>query len=552
MYFISDMPGGFGGTDIYVIERRVDGTWGTPENLRSINTEGNEMFPEYHSDGLLFFSSDGYPGLGGLDMYVSTIVGMTYGKAKNLGVPLNSTGDDFSLVLDKDQKFGYLSSNRPGGKGSDDIYGVKVLRPIKPGKKIRGVTKDEEDNIISGAEVQLQYGGMITEVISSDSKGRYEFVAEEIGLYTLTGEKEGYEPGRNTANTNVPDEVIYSDLVLKVSVPFSLKIIVQDSKTGARLGNVRIMLKDNVGGEEQVIYTTTGGEYITELNNNLQDRIRYTLVLEKEGYVTNTDIFEKVLDREGEYIIIEKLDPITQDLVVGDDLGKKFQINPIYFDYDKYNIRPDASIELEKIIQIMNEYPTMVIELGSHTDCRGTYSYNTRLSDNRAKSSAEYVRDRITNPERIYGKGYGESKLVNECACEGKKVSNCTEEEHQLNRRTEFVIVGYDEKYREAKSKGKYFGQSSIPQVEERSKVGTGGPGWYIIAGSFRKLQSAEEMLTKLKQEGYSKAEILRDAETNMYRVSYNRFDTKESAEQELAKLRDKVTDGKDIWLLKR
>ena len=116
-------------------------------------------------------------------------------------------------------------------------------------------------------------------------------------------------------------------------------------------------------------------------------------------------------------------------------------MNPIYFDLDKSNIRPDAAIELDKIVVIMNENPGIKIELGSHTDCRASYSYNMKLSDRRAKSSAKYIRERITNPERIYGKGYGESKLVNDCGCEGDVVSDCSEEEHQLNRRTEFVIV---------------------------------------------------------------------------------------------------------------
>jgi outer membrane protein OmpA-like peptidoglycan-associated protein len=548
MYFVSDMPGGAGGTDLYRIERRSDGSWGRMENLWSINTEGNEMFPVYHPDGLLFFSSDGHPGLGGLDMFVSVVTGENYGKPKNLGIPINSTGEDFALVLDKDQKFGYLSSIREGGRGSDDIYAVNVLEPLKQGKKIRGVTKDDEDNIISNAEVQLQFGGRITDRVESDARGRYEFSVDELGLYYLTGEKPGYEEGQNTANTDVPEDVVYADLILKKSVPFSLKLIVMDSKTGVRLGNVRISMKDNLSGEEQVVYTTTRGEYAAELDKKLNDRISYTMTFDKSGYVTSTSTYEQILAREGEYEYIIRLDPLEQELIVGDDLGKKFQINPIYFDFDKSNIRPDAAMELDKIVQIMNEYPTMVIELGSHTDCRGSFSYNTALSDRRAKSSAEYVRDRITNPERIYGKGYGESKLVNNCACEGTRESNCTEEEHQLNRRTEFVIVGYDEKHRETRNKGKYFGTK--PPVPDESMSATKA-GWYIIGGSFKKKQSAEELLQIIKSEGYQQAEIIRDQKTNMYRVSYRWFDNKEQAENELARIKAAAKNGKDIWLYK-
>jgi len=123
------------------------------------------------------------------------------------------------------------------------------------------------------------------------------------------------------------------------------------------------------------------------------------------------------------------------------DLTKYLNIKPIYFDYDKFNIRPDAALELDIIVKVMNENPTMVIELGSHTDCRGTKDYNEKLSARRAESSAEYIKKRIKNPERIYGKGYGESKIINGCECEGSKVSKCSDVEHQMNRRTEFVIV---------------------------------------------------------------------------------------------------------------
>jgi len=135
------------------------------------------------------------------------------------------------------------------------------------------------------------------------------------------------------------------------------------------------------------------------------------------------------------------LDLTLSKLEIGADLAKMIDIKPIYFDLGKYNIRPDAAKELDKIIKVMNEYPTMYIELGSHTDCRSSYESNMKLSDNRAKSSAEYISQKISNPERISGKGYGETKLINGCACEGAVKSKCTEAEHQANRRTEFIIL---------------------------------------------------------------------------------------------------------------
>jgi outer membrane protein OmpA-like peptidoglycan-associated protein len=125
---------------------------------------------------------------------------------------------------------------------------------------------------------------------------------------------------------------------------------------------------------------------------------------------------------------------------VGVDLSKIMDLGDIYFDYGRYDIRQDASVQLDKIVSIMNEYPAMVIELGSHTDCRGAKDANKKLSDNRAKASADYIKSRISNPNRISGVGYGEAKLKVNCPCEGKVVSNCPEEEHAKNRRTEFIV----------------------------------------------------------------------------------------------------------------
>ena len=129
---------------------------------------------------------------------------------------------------------------------------------------------------------------------------------------------------------------------------------------------------------------------------------------------------------------------VFSKLKVGADLADIIEINPIYFDFDKDNIRQDASLELDKIVDVMNDYPAMVIELGSHTDCRGPDEYNLYLSDRRAKSSAQYIQERIDDKDRIYGKGYGETTPNVDCTPE---CSSCNESEHQLNRRTEFIIV---------------------------------------------------------------------------------------------------------------
>jgi outer membrane protein OmpA-like peptidoglycan-associated protein len=167
------------------------------------------------------------------------------------------------------------------------------------------------------------------------------------------------------------------------------------------------------------------------------DQLEYTVKVTKKDYLTQNFEFKTKL-AETPHI---QLTYLIEKPEVGIDLAKVLKLNPIYFDLDKSDIRPDAEIELNKIVQIMNDNPTIKIELGSHTDCRSSFDYNMKLSDRRAKSSADYIQKRITNPERIYGKGFGESILVNDCECEGKVKSKCSEEEHQANRRTEFKII---------------------------------------------------------------------------------------------------------------
>ncbi|MEZ4891386.1 MAG: OmpA family protein, partial [Crocinitomicaceae bacterium] len=188
------------------------------------------------------------------------------------------------------------------------------------------------------------------------------------------------------------------------------------------------------------IITPESGDFREALfGKKLNDRGSYNLILKKEGYFTKTVTYNTVFDRPGQYDVHGVLDLALDPEVK--DLRELVQINPINFDLNKYNIRPDAAKELDKIVEVMNKYPNMVVELGSHTDCRATKQYNMKLSDNRAKASAAYIKARITNPERIYGKGYGESRLLNDCECEGNVKSDCSEEEHAANRRTEFKVI---------------------------------------------------------------------------------------------------------------
>ena len=344
MYFTSDTPGGFGGADIYRISKNEKGVWGTAENLgNKINTEGDELFPFYEgNNNVLFFSSNGHFGLGGLDIFMCAVDGSKFGRVHNAGFPLNSSSDDFSVIVNDKLSTGYFSSNRSGGSGDDDIYSVDILK-LDIGKKIEGLAKEQNETPIPKTTVTLfDEKGIIIETVTTKDDGAYSFLVDSDKYFKLIGKKETYVEGSTITNTIGKEFIVKADVTL-----------------------------------------------------------------------------------------LKKEEIIAKQIVVGADLGKILELNSIHFDLDKYDLRPDAVVELDKIVKIMNEYPEMIVELGAHTDCRASKEYNQILSDKRAKVPAWYVKTRISKPERIYGKGYGETKLNSGCACEGDVVSTCTDDEFQ-------------------------------------------------------------------------------------------------------------------------
>ncbi len=444
IYFASDMPGGKGGVDIYKATKDSSGNWTNAINLGDkINTEGNEMFPFIHESGLFFFSSDGRPGLGGLDIFATEIKNNRIGKIINLGNPVNGAKDDFSMVLNDAKTKGYFASNREGGKGDDDMYSFNLLKPFQFGKIIKGIAKDEKGNILANVTVNLfDANGKIVNSITTTANGDYSFDIENPEKYLLSGKSANYFDANNTLNITNNDDVIVSNLILEKNPGLSLVAIITDAKTTLPLEGVTLTItqKDNTPFDT---YTTQPNvNYRKALpTNKIGDKLFYKIKLEKQGYLTNEVEFNYTITKSGDINIHEALNISMSKLEIGGDLAKMIEIKPIYFDLGKYTIRKDAALELDKIVKIMNEYPNMVIELGSHTDCRATAIFNEKLSDSRAKSAAEYIKKSISKTERISGKGYGESKLKNNCACEGAVKSTCSEEEHQQNRRIEFIII---------------------------------------------------------------------------------------------------------------
>lgn len=445
LYFVSDMPGGFGGTDIYKTTRNEQGKWSKPVNLgEKINTEGNEMFPYIHESGLFFFSSDGRPGLGGLDVFAAMIIDDFISKPINVGIPANSNKDDFSMILDAEQKKGFFSSNRDGGKGSDDIYAFDLLKPFNFGKMIKGTVKDNKGNLLEDAAVFLMNKkGNILDKVCTKKDGTYILFADENTEYMVMGKKEKYFDDKKNVNTNTNETYASANLILERDPDYSIVAFISDAKSKLPIENAKIIFK-GLKGKNYNFNTTASGTLKSELTDvKTGDSLNFIIEISKTGYVTKTINFKWKIIKPGEQKINEHIDLSINKIELGGDLAKMSNLGNIYFDLAKYNIRPDAAVELDKIVKIMNENPDMVVELGSHTDCRSSKQYNLTLSDKRAKSSVDYIKARITNPSRITGKGYGENKLLNNCACEGSKPSPCTEEEHAINRRTEFIILKF-------------------------------------------------------------------------------------------------------------
>lgn len=349
LYFTSDRPGGFGATDIYVVDVNKDGSYGEPINLGpNVNTRRKEMFPFIDENNVLYFSSNGYEdSKGQLDIYATKIIASeAIEPAVNLGSPINSKGDDFAFVKKSGEKWGHFSSNREGGKGDDDIYYFEELAPIKfdCNQVVEGVVREKDSGALLPGALVILYGknGEKVESIIADKYASFSFIVDCETAYKIVGTKENYD---------------------------------EDSQ-----------------------------EFVTSDDRDLELAIGLTIA-------------------PSEFITVRG------QLMVN--------INPIYFDLDKSDIRKDAAMELEKVVRIMNKYPNIKIALGSHTDSRASDKYNWDLSNRRAKSSLEWIISKGIDASRITGEGYGETKLVNKCS----NGVRCSEAEHQLNRRTEFVIL---------------------------------------------------------------------------------------------------------------
>ncbi len=450
IYFSSDRPGGYGGRDLYRLVKLPNGEWSAPINLGpEINTIYDEDAPFIAIDNkTMYFSSNGPKSMGGFDVFVSIRdENNSWSPSINLGSPINSTGDDIYFTTTANGKKAYLTSFRKNGYGDKDIYEI-------------------EDNFLGAENIVLLKGNLhnytqipltdsahvILTCISCDGKPEKILLRQRDGAFLRSIEPcASYQiTFMKDENTPLSTQLFNTDCQSKFSEVYKEDFITDYQLTGKifdratlnALENVKVkIISTKTGKEHQQVLTDEQGHFHSTYLSDKKygDTVEIQFSLDKDKYLKLTNTFTTVLGKEQNIFVEYPLEKIA----VGIDIATVIEIKPIYFDLDKAEIRPDAKVELDKIVNIMNSNLGIVIELGSHTDCRATKAYNLSLSDRRAKASANYIKSRIKDPSRIYGKGYGESKLVNDCQCEDDYEVECTEEQHQENRRTEFKIVKF-------------------------------------------------------------------------------------------------------------
>ncbi|MFM7233079.1 MAG: OmpA family protein [Flavobacteriales bacterium] len=426
LYFASDMPGGQGGLDIW--KSSWTGTaWGTPENLGSkVNSLGDDVFPCITSENILYFSSNGWPGLGGLDIYMSESSGTSWNRSENLGCDVNSSYDDFGFSYIAETKSGYFSSNRNNQGLNDDIYFFEknctnaniTISDTETGKPIVGATVKIVENGVEIGNVLTDDSGNINRCLNPSRN--YEFISK----------RDKYNDGKATlSNTQLAASSGSSSAVIQMKrIPDPVanvegRVFNADDKSG--VSGLTISLVNKKSGETKTATTDTEGKYRFE---------KLDIDVDYEVRTKKTDCGEPIEAFNTKGIVGTKNITMDIPLLCKNDV---IEIDNIYYDYNKFDIRPDAALELDKVVAILNKYPNMRIELRSHTDSRGNDNFNLKLSDDRANSAALYIVGKGIESKRIVAKGYGEKELINKC----KNGVKCDEKEHEVNRRTEFKIL---------------------------------------------------------------------------------------------------------------
>ncbi len=588
LFIASDVPGGYGGMDLYVVY--YNGTnWTNMINLGDkVNTPGNEVFPYIGADGTLYFSSDGHSGLGNLDLFYSTQNRRSeeWREPINLGAPFNSPSDDIGFIVDRDNKNGYFSSDRKGGFGGDDIYSFYIegdaFSPVAGGEKrnLDGlVVSDEDGNPMEGAtvsainfdDVSLAAGDeSVVKLTPGDGKDKFMLDVNSDGMgdieltdkdgkidipltdgsYVLKITKDGYLPEYIV----VSPETDLSKLDVKLRravdcVALRGKVIRRDG--GSPVSGASVQIVDVVTKEAITIYSDNFGvyEYCIKCNHT------YTVYADYRGAASAPGIADA------------KETPCTPGASIDLPLyiggapfyaGMSIILPNVYFNFDDAKLRPDAYRDLNEVAGALMNFPEMKLELASHTDARGGKAYNQALSERRTSSVLNYLVSKGVESSRLVGIGYGESKIRNHCT-DG---AICSEADHQYNRRTEITILemgrpGQDDAAPiadmsdqgeddyadvmqgepDAGKGGSDRGEDIIATevsletpvfnaLEEKSMEGA----FAVVAGTFANYEYATRRATVLSGLGYQDVSIVKQDRNKLYAVWVKTYGDKQSA----------------------
>lgn len=589
----SDIPGGYGGMDLYLVTQ-VGGKWTQMVNLGDkVNSAGNEVFPYLAADGTLYYSSDGMSGFGGLDIFYSKMnpYSEEWRKPVNLNPPFNSPADDFGFIVDRDNKNGYFSSDRKGGFGGDDIYNFHIegegdLPVAVLGNGIEGlVITDEEGNPMEGATigaidfkdislaaennqvVTLQRGlGQDDFVLDIDSKDLGETAETNTdgtadiplrpGNYVVKVAKKGYLPQYVvvTPETDLDNMRVVLERAVDC-VELTGQVLVENTNTPMSGAEVKIV--DTESMEVITVYSDAAGNYEYCISCNRS----YSIYAEKNGISSIPSIVttkgvpcNEANSRIDLPIYIKGASPLYAGMII--------RLPNIYFNFDDDRLRPDAYQDLNEVLAMLNQYPDMTLELASHTDSRGKSNYNLNLSRRRSSSVMAYLTGKGISSSRLQPRGYGESQIKNQC--ENGVV--CSEGEHQMNRRTEIKILelgginaeqpvvnnstDYSAEtvaYADGKG-GQDINDTEAPPKTDRtfnttsesnnsntsnsapSRVSSKNSSFIVIAGTFANHDNAVRRAKELTNLGYYDTNIVRQSRSGLYAVYVNTYKKKTEA----------------------
>lgn len=418
MYFSSDMPGGYGGADLYVTKFE-NNEWSTPQNLGpKVNTSENELFPTLLNDTTLYFASSGLGGFGGLDIFTARIVDEGVIEPKNMGTPINSPADDFSMLMDTEGRKGFFSSNRANGKGLDDIYEFKTIMFSAVGKVVTKQTKVP----IANAEVIINAQNGVFQVTTiTDSLGIFRMDLPYDEEFRLTSAAEEHSPIYRVPYSTDETKISYDTLTLELwEHELYAKGRLFSNETQELIPEVLVTIENIDNGLKDSITTRSDGTYSFPLAPNMHYRINAS----HEGFLS-----------KGFTINTKELftGDLLNDIVLEEEYEDKLVI---YFDFNKSEISSNDRKSFKELLRTLRRFPESILNIGAHADSRGTETYNKKLSEERLRTVVSYFRRNGIPMKRIHGLAFGEELPLNQCS----SGVECPEEDHSKNRRAELKV----------------------------------------------------------------------------------------------------------------